>query len=58
MFGMDQYKDFFNATAIFTEPVNRFYYLFSKSDFTQEVKTLAQQDGVNLVGLDDLFLVD
>ncbi|WP_320128603.1 ATP-binding protein [uncultured Sphaerochaeta sp.] len=58
MFGMDQYKDFFNATAIFTEPVNRFYYLFSKSDFTQEVKALAQQDGVKLVGLDDLFLVD
>lgn len=52
------YKDFFNATAIFTRPVNRFYYLFSKSGFTKEVTHLAQQDGVMLVGLDDLFLVD
>jgi hypothetical protein len=37
LFGMDQYKNFFNATAIFTKPVNRFYYLFSKSGFTKEV---------------------
>ena len=58
MFGIDQYKDFFNAAAIFTKPVNRFYYLFSKSDFTQEVKIQAQQDGVKLVGLDGLFRFD
>lgn len=58
LFGMDEYKDFLNATSIFTKPVNRFYYLFSKSGFTEEVKNLAQNDGVTLVGLDDLFLVD
>jgi len=54
---MDQYKDFFNATAIFKKTVNRFYYLFSKSGFTKEVIHLAQQDGVMLVTLDDVFLV-
>ncbi len=58
LFGMDEYKDFFNATAIFTRPVNRFYYLFSKSGFTEAVKTQAQKDGVKLVGTDDLFMVD
>ena len=55
---MDEYKDFLNATAIFTKPNNRFYYLFSKSDFTKAVKTRAQHDGVKLVGLDDLFMAD
>ena len=56
-FGMDEYKDFFNATTIFTEPVKRFYYLFSKSGFTETVRTQAQHDGVELVGLDELFMV-
>ena len=58
LFGMDEYKDFMSATAIFTEPVNRFYYLFSKSGFTEAVKTQAYYDKVVLVALDDLFLVD
>ncbi len=58
LFDMDEYKDFLNATAIFTKPNNRFYYLFSKSDFTKAVKTRAQHDGVKLVGLDDLFMAD
>lgn len=56
-FGMDEYKDFLNATAIFTKPVNRFYCLFSKSGFTEPVKTLAHETEVKLVGLDDLFMV-
>ncbi|MBI9093984.1 MAG: ATP-binding protein [Sphaerochaeta sp.] len=58
LFGMDEYQDFLNATAIFTKPVNRFYYLFSKSGFTEAVRNQAQNDGVKLVGLDDLFLFD
>ncbi len=58
LFDMDEYKDFLNATAIFTKPNNRFYYLFSKSGFTKAVKTSAQHDGVKLVGLDDLFMAD
>lgn len=47
-----------NATAIITEPAKRYYYLFSKSGFTATVRTQAQLDGVKLVGLDELFMVD
>jgi len=57
-FAMDEYHDFLNATAILTKPVNRFYYLFSKSGFTEAVRTKAPHDSVKLVGLDDLFLFD
>jgi hypothetical protein len=56
-FGMDEYKDFFNATTILTGPVKRYYYLFSKSGFAATVRTQAQHDGVVLVGLDELFMV-
>ena len=55
---MAEYKDFLNAAAILTKPVNRFHYIFSKSGFTEAVKTRAQHDGVKLAGLDDLFMVD
>ncbi len=58
LFDMGEYNDFFNSTAIFTKPVNRFYYLFSKSGFTEEVKAQAKKHGVKLVEMDDLFLVD
>jgi uncharacterized protein len=58
LFDMGEYKDFFNATAIITEPAKRYYYLFSKSGFTATVRTQAQLDSVKLVGLDELFMVD
>lgn len=57
-FDMDAYKDFFRTTEIHTKPANRFYYLFSKSGFSEAVKTQSLYDGVHLVELDDLFMVD
>lgn len=54
-FGMDEYKDFFRAVEVFSHIENRFYYLFSKSGFTQTVQNQAKEDGVRLFGLDDLF---
>lgn len=43
------------ASEIFTEPENRYYYIFSKSGFTDEVKKKAEEDRVVLVELADLF---
>jgi uncharacterized protein len=55
-FGMDEYHDFFSATRIITKPSNRYYYLFSKSGFTEKVKARALHDNVELVGIHDLFM--
>ena len=54
---MDEYNDFMRATEIHTKAEHRFYYLFSKSGFSESVTTRAQNEGVILVNLDDLFLV-
>lgn len=56
-FAMDEYNDFMRATEIHTKAEHRFYYLFSKSGFSESVTTRAQNEGVILVNLDDLFLV-
>lgn len=58
LLGIDEYSDFFNATEIITKPENRYYFLFSKSGFTEEVKIQAVHDGATLVGLNDLFSGD
>lgn len=36
---------------------DRFYYLFSKSGFTERLKARAMEIGVRLVTLDDLYSV-
>lgn len=57
LFDISEYKDLMTASEIFKEPENRYYYLFSKSGFTEEVKVQAESDGVILIELDDLFRV-
>lgn len=52
---MKEYNDLMTASEIFKEPANRYFYLFSKSRFTDEVKKQAEIDAVVLVELDDLF---
>ena len=54
-FGMDEYRNFFQATEIFTRYTQRYYYLFSKSGFTAQVEKRAREEGVRLVNLADLF---
>jgi hypothetical protein len=53
---MDEYNNFMRATEIHTKAEHRFYYLFSKSGFSETVTTRAQKEGVTLVNLEDLFL--
>lgn len=55
LFDMKEYNDLMAASEIFTEPENRYYYIFSKSGFTDEVKKQAEANGIVLIGLDDLF---
>ncbi len=55
LFDMKEYNDLMTASEIFKEPENRYYYLFSKSGFTDDVKERAKTDGVVLVEIDDLF---
>ena len=57
-FAMNEYQDFINATTLISKPVNRYYYVFSRSGFTEAVISHAHDDGVVLIGLDDLFNVD
>ncbi len=51
-------KDFLRPAELFHCIENRYYYLFSKSGFTDEVKANALRVGITLVALEDLFLVD
>lgn len=55
LFDMEEYRDLMTASDIFSEPENRYYYIFSKSGFTDDVKKHALSDGIVLVSLDDLF---
>jgi len=54
-FTLQEYRHFLNATAIIKEPTHRYYYLFSKGGYTDEVQAQARIDEVTLVHLDDLF---
>lgn len=54
-FGMREYEDLMCASRIFTQAKERYYYVFSKGGYTQRVKEKAAQDGMVLLGIDDLF---
>ena len=54
---MKEYNDLMTASEIIKEPENRYYYLFSKSGFTDDVKMQAKENGAVLVELDDLFSI-
>ena len=51
LFDMKEYNDLMAASEIFTEPENRYYYIFSKSGFTDEVKKQAEANGIILIRL-------
>ena len=55
VFDKKEYEDFMSASAIFTQPVNRYYYIFSKEGYSDWVKNAAQAQGVQLLGIEDLF---
>lgn len=55
LFDISELNDLLDASAIFTQIEEKYYYLFSKSGFTQAVKDLAQQYNLKLVTIDDLF---
>ena len=57
LFDMKEYNDLMTASEIIKEPENRYYYLFSKSGFTDDVKMQAKENGAVLVELDDLFSI-
>ncbi len=57
VFDKKEYEDLMSAAAIFTQPVNRYYYIFSKGGFSDWVREAAQgQRDIRLMGIDDLFL--
>lgn len=56
-FDMIEYRDLMEASAIFSKPQQRYYYIFAKGGFTDDVRTQAEKDCCTLVGIDDLFAI-
>lgn len=54
-FDLKEYEDLICASQIFTKPVKRYYYLFSKGGYTKAVRERAEKDHAVLVSVDDLF---
>lgn len=54
-FDMKEYEDLMCASSIFTQPENRYYYIFSKGGFNDEVCRQAERDGVKRIEIADLF---
>lgn len=57
-FDIKQYEDLFAAAEIFTELEKRYYYIFSKGGFTDAVIKRSEEDGVELVDVENLFCID
>ena len=56
LFDKSEFDDLVTASKAFSEAKTKFYYLFSKSGFSQWVHEEAEKrEDVKLVGLDDLF---
>lgn len=58
LFDMQEYRDFMDACAIFTQVKEPHYYLFVKSGYTKDVQKQAAVDGVTLLMIDDLFSIE
>lgn len=58
LFDMQEYRDFMDACAIFTQVKEPHYYLFVKSGYTKDVQEQAAVDGVKLLMIDDLFSIE
>lgn len=58
LFGMSEYNKFMDGhRQLFPEPQERYYYIFSKSGFTEAVIKQANCDNVSLVSPDILFRI-
>ena len=58
LFDMQEYRDFMDACAIFTQVKEPHDYLFVKSGYTKDVQQQAAVDGVKLLTVDDLFSIE
>jgi len=58
LFDIQEYRDFMDACAIFTQISERHYYLFVKSGYTKDVEKQAAADGVKLLTVDNLFSIE
>ena len=57
LFDKSEFEDLMAASEIFTQVENRYFYLFSKSGFSQWVLDEAAKNGkVRLITIDDLFI--
>ena len=56
-FDKQEFDNLISASHIFTTPVQRYYYLFSKSGFTKWVEDMANsRNDIRLLSVDDLFM--
>ena len=56
LFDKSEYEDLISASEIFTQVKDRYYYIFSKSGFSQWVLDKANgNDHIRLISVDDLF---
>jgi len=54
--GIDSLENLKRKSALFNKYTNKYYYLFSKNGFTEQLKKLAEGNGtVRLIGLSDLL---
>lgn len=57
-FDKKEYEDLMCASDIFREPKERYYYVFSRGGYTEWVRRKAGEDGVRLLGIDELFCLE
>lgn len=55
LFDLAEFNDLVQSSNIFKNVTEKYFYLFSKSGFTQAVKKQAENNNVKLVSIDDLF---
>lgn len=56
LFDLSELNDLIDASVLFKNVSEKYYYLFSKSGFTQAVKDEASKHNITLVTINDLFV--
>lgn len=56
LFDLSELNDLIDASNVFSNITEKYFYLFSKSGFTQAVKDQASKNNITLVTIDDLFI--
>lgn len=56
LFDLSQFNDLIDASSLFNQVTEKYYYLFSKSGFTKAVYDEAAKHNVKLLTIDDLFV--